>query len=199
MGGAKVWRVLPPIPAGRIDWAIGMGPSMKRKQGRVGTFVGALPCWLRGTFFSCINTSCEAVHPRTRGEHEPSRPWRRARSGSSPHTRGTSPDGRGERRHRRFIPAHAGNIPVPNLAASHTTVHPRTRGEHGRMRWRSGQVNGSSPHTRGTCVPGYHHCRRLRFIPAHAGNITQTLLCSLPYSVHPRTRGEHGNSHCTSG
>ena len=191
MGGAKVWRVLPPIPAGRIDWAIGMGPSMKRKQGRVGTFVGALPCWLRGTFFSCINTSCEAVHPRTRGEHNGSKCDSFVASGSSPHTRGTSGAVDQLVGPERFIPAHAGNISSRLGRRSGRPVHPRTRGEHRTAPGRADRCRGSSPHTRGTYL-GYPHLDHVeRFIPAHAGNIRGSPLLLFGRAVHPRTRGEH--------
>ena len=51
------------------------------------------------------------------------------------------------------------------------SVHPRTRGEHGRERGRPVAAGGSSPHPRGTPAPA---CRPGASCP-----------------VHPRTRGEH--------
>ncbi len=76
----------------------------------------------------------------------------------------------------------------------HVSVHPRTRGEHGRGTGVLRRSHGSSPHTRGTSSLVIRQIQRRRFIPAHAGNIR----CRTPRppcgSVHPRTRGEHMNS-----
>ena len=90
------------------------------------------------------------VHPRSRGEHTSrlSRPC--ARPGSSPLARGTR-RGQPPRRVRlRFIPARAGNTYSAARRPRSSTVHPRSRGEHGRRRSR--RVLGG------------------RFIPARAGN-----------------------------
>ena len=56
-----------------------------------------------------IGTLHDAVHPHTRGEHAISTQCHRARSGSSPHARGTR-RGVGEKESViRFIPTRAGN------------------------------------------------------------------------------------------
>ena len=76
----------------------------------------------------------------------------------------------------------------PHLPLS---VHPRTRGEHERIGNQLQQIDGSSPHTRGTLIFG--SCTKLvmRFIPAHAGNTARHQLPPYIPPVHPRTRGEH--------
>ena len=50
--------------------------------------------------------------------------------------------------------------------------------------------SGSSPLTRGTLDSGNRHKRRLRFIPAYAGNSGDKSPCCLAVAVHPRLRGE---------
>ncbi len=131
------------------------------------------------------------VHPRRRGEH-----LRRLlkiirKSGSSPQARGTR-----SRRFcacccRRFIPAGAGNTRFARSVQSRMPVHPRRRGEHTISRTLEAGSTGSSPQARGThrkpCAAG----RRCRFIPAGAGNTSETMCRRPSLSVHPRRRGEH--------
>ena len=52
-------------------------------------------------------------------------------------------------------------------------------------------VSGSSPHSRGTLSTEYANFRKLRFIPALAGNIRSGWSFTPNQAVHPRTRGEH--------
>ena len=73
---------------------------------------------------------------------------------------------------RRFIPAHAGNTPLPLPSRFRLPVHPRTRGEHWSLASLAVGTTGSSPHTRGT----------------HAAPVPSPRLAN---PVHPRTRGEH--------
>ena len=90
--------------------------------------------------------------------------------GSSPHARGTR-RGRGQERHRiRFIPACAGNARESMTFSSLLTVHPRMRGEREVLKKRVLVIDGSSPHARGTRLPGRSGGGRKRFIPACAGN-----------------------------
>ena len=99
----------------------------------------------------------------------------------------------------RFIPAPAGNTTKRAANAATNPVHPRTRGEH-IIGWTVISVlTGSSPHPRGT-HHFYRPClRRLRFIPAPAGNTRRALWRRRKLPVHPRTRGEHsGRLHHTS-
>ena len=81
------------------------------------------------------------------------------------------------------------------LAAHHApfviTVHPRARGEHGHVAYEAFWKRGSSPRTRGTwCLLQYRRSHT-RFIPAHAGNISDESDDRTIPTVHPRARGEH--------
>ncbi len=132
-----------------------------------------------------------AVHPRTHGEHPFWGTLLQACGGSSPHTRGTCLGGLHDPGDLRFIPAHTGNMNSGAPPCRDKTVHPRTHGEHLRFDPVHAGVSGSSPHTRGTspCMSLAGH--RLRFIPAHTGNM-KIYPAYLPYyPVHPRTHGEH--------
>ena len=51
---------------------------------------------------------------------------------------------------------------------------------------------GSSPLTRGTHLPGLKQKDKDRFIPAYAGNSTNSGQAQFPITVHPRLRGELG-------
>ena len=111
------------------------------------------------------------VHPRARGEH-----------------------GLGVTRedmNLRFIPALAGNISGCWPSSPDLAVHPRARGEHKSPEGRKTEDAGSSPRSRGTYGWRVLFVRRLRFIPALAGNMSPAsfLLSTVP--VHPRARGEH--------
>ena len=134
------------------------------------------------------------VHPRSRGEHPVPSLWFRIPHGSSPLARGT----RGRQRHssqrHRFIPARAGNTPRARARASIASVHPRSRGEHGRPEDLIKVPTGSSPLARGTRPCGLPSLIPSRFIPARAGNTGSRCKSDRDTAVHPRSRGEHAGS-----
>ena len=75
--------------------------------------------------------------------------------------------------------------------------HPRMRGEHFSQRVSMDDETGSSPHARGTLLPGQARGRPSGIIPACAGN-TSADMSSSPFSRdHPRMRGEHGVIRCS--
>ena len=135
------------------------------------------------------------VHPRSRGEHVPQSSEQRERSGSSPLARGTLDAGGPGRAAGRFIPARAGNTKPGATTTAPSTVHPRSRGEHGVLAVAVTTLVGSSPLARGTPTSSPHHERGQRFIPARAGNTSITPAVSGPSAVHPRSRGEHPKYH----
>ena len=132
-----------------------------------------------------------SVHPRSRGEHFRSRSLPSISAGSSPLARGTHKVYRVSYESERFIPARAGNTPLIGSQSAWFPVHPRSRGEHCRLRLRAEQPAGSSPLARGTLclLPSLNG--EIRFIPARAGNTVRTQARRHWKPVHPRSRGEH--------
>ena len=130
--------------------------------------------------------------------------------GSSPFTRGTLFGTSIKNIIDRFIPAYAGNSLRPHFSLSETSVHPRLRGELPVSPQTRRGVCGSSPLTRGTRGKKNGRHRKLRFIPAYAGNSPFPGVFSGVPTVHPRLRGEllqtailcnlnHGSSPLTRG
>ena len=139
---------------------------------------------------SDVNVENEA-HPRSRGENPCSRAGRKTATGSSPLTRGKSPDREPSKPSARLIPAHAGKIGGCGLPAILPGAHPRSRGENtSAARSKLGQP-GSSPLTRGKCLnrslPELVH----GLIPAHAGKMFNRKVERLVERAHPRSRGEN--------
>ena len=133
----------------------------------------------------------ERVHPRWRGEHEREGNEEEMQNGSSPLARGTLPVRQNQRLHARFIPAGAGNTPLPAPPAHQSAVHPRWRGEHRRLCRAGNSGCGSSPLARGTLAQVAKMNVYQRFIPAGAGNTKSFLIPVTMWPVHPRWRGEH--------
>ena len=94
----------------------------------------------------------------------------------------------------RFIPAYAGNAHARERIAVSYTVHPRIRGERKLKSKDKEGTDGSSPHTRGTRRPKTPTVYRQRFIPAYAGNALSSGKKRSVLTVHPRIRGERGES-----
>ena len=73
---------------------------------------------------------CQPVHPRRRGEHQPSVVIICDADGSSPQARGTLGTHPSDTSRERFIPAGAGNTAAAAPPGIKIAVHPRRRGEH---------------------------------------------------------------------
>ena len=111
--------------------------------------------------------------------------------GSSPRSRGTRSELRQAARHRRFIPALAGNTHGSVICGCACSVHPRARGEHACNLRALPLEPGSSPRSRGTQLAPPSPAACARFIPALAGNTPGPWPARRRWSVHPRARGEH--------
>ena len=132
-----------------------------------------------------------SAHPRSRGEHLGGLWSDKMPRGSSPLARGTSPTQKRTGKNIRLIPARAGNMRQPRPQPTSRAAHPRSRGEHLYSTSHLALASGSSPLARGTflAVPGA--LRRIRLIPARAGNIPCPSRQMRARSAHPRSRGEH--------
>ena len=93
-----------------------------------------------------------AVHPRTGGEQRVRAVFLVSALGSSPHGRGTDVFSSISRYCSRFIPARAGNSASFLELSSVSSVHPRTGGEQDLVDLILDELNGSSPHGRGTAT-----------------------------------------------
>ena len=89
-------------------------------------------------------------HPRMRGEHPSSARIPLRQLGSSPHARGTQVNVTADQTPGGIIPACAGNTRTGRCPGRPGRDHPRMRGEHhhGNAQW--DELQGSSPHARGT-------------------------------------------------
>ena len=111
-----------------------------------------------------------AVHPRASGEQVASARSLSVTGGSSPRKRGTEPLLKLQKLDRRFIPAQAGNRELKVAFCDLLPVHPRASGEQSGNEHVEFLEVGSSPRKRGTVVRVRFPERRVRFIPAQAGN-----------------------------
>ena len=136
------------------------------------------------------NPPIVTVHPRVCGEQDLAPIDQKLPVGSSPRVRGTALLPVPGTSRSRFIPACAGNRSSGLSQSSAITVHPRVCGEQlvpivGRV-----GAAGSSPRVRGTAATSGRNLSLCRFIPACAGNRSETRTETVRCPVHPRVCGE---------
>ena len=109
--------------------------------------------------------------------------------GSSPHTRDKSIRGYRATLKSRIIPAYAGQILHSQSILTALKDHPRIRGTN--LSWESffGSQSGSSPHTRDKFINAFRLQGYCRIIPAYAGQMIGSFICSPHRQDHPRIRG----------
>ena len=143
--------------------------EMRKQNGIIPAYAGntgSVTQWIRRT----------ADHPRICGEHTPSPPLMYPLPGSSPHMRGTPNLDTVHLLASGIIPAYAGNTSQVGVLYGHSWDHPRICGEHFAPFLADRQVEGSSPHMRGTLRFVLLILFALRIIPAYAGNTQLRLL-----------------------
>ncbi len=188
------WRGEHPIAAAIWARASGSSPLARGTPGRSvprHDCCRFIPAGAGNTRSRTATGSCEAVHPRWRGEHRQISVRASSLSGSSPLARGTRTPYTEAEEDARFIPAGAGNTSSAAELSTRVTVHPRWRGEHPIAAAIWARASGSSPLARGTLEAGVGHGSDSRFIPAGAGNTGRHAGWPSRSPVHPRWRGEH--------
>ena len=168
------------------------GRGTEVRHARLAATPRFIPAWA-GNRMTCRSMRrVGAVHPRMGGEQGSSPEQDVLRIGSSPHGRGTGSPRRSGYCRGRFIPAWAGNRAGIMWRFSCLTVHPRMGGEQLRPSRKCRLTGGSSPHGRGTAPDPHDESRLFRFIPAWAGNSSDTQFSAAMRAVHPRMGGEQG-------
>ena len=152
-----------------------------------------IPAYAGSTSTGSSSSARRADHPRIRGEHLDHRHPPGAGAGSSPHTRGARPLGKGPPAGNGIIPAYAGSTAPRKGASGWQRDHPRIRGEHGGPADGLHAGPGSSPHTRGAPTNSSHRRRKVGIIPAYAGSTGRPVRAGLLLQDHPRIRGEHAH------
>ena len=153
-----------------------------------------IPTHAGNTLKSTLCMALTRAHPRSRGEHTPTKALRRRTWGSSPLTRGTSSVRYGRRETFRLISARAGNTVQAPEAPTGRTNHPRSHGEHLVPQSILKIWLGSSPLMRGTYQSDTAGPVVARLIPARAGNTCHVRAPRAHAWAHPRSRGEHSRS-----
>ena len=91
----------------------------------------------------------------------------------------------------RIIPAYAGSTQGRGCRYRQGPDHPRIRGEHQIHLNSTGDIRGSSPHTRGARRRARPALVGEGIIPAYAGSTGQSPIDRAVTADHPRIRGEH--------
>ena len=183
------------------DQSTGSSPlarGTRRRQRRRRVRGRFIPARAGNTVLALLSYSRFTVHPRSRGEHRGRSVLLYRCCGSSPLARGTRRRQVPRRLLRRFIPARAGNTGPSSSRTEPRTVHPRSRGEHGKHSAIAWRAYGSSPLARGTHPEDAIGLSPQRFIPARAGNTPAEWMPPKAPAVHPRSRGEHSPIGCAS-
>ena len=150
-----------------------------------------IPAGAGNTWLGRSQNSGSAVYPRWRGEHFARSIAISPDHGLSPLARGTRYRAYRVRRHKRFIPAGAGNTLLWLRYWKSLPVYPRWRGEHTGSYYASSTHLGLSPLARGTLGHIQAAADQPRFIPAGAGNTPDCCRRRPARTVYPRWRGEH--------
>ena len=160
------------------------------QEGRQRRFI---PAGAGNTNHETTDTVTYPVYPRWRGEHRLKQISFWYGDGLSPLARGTLYQCYSVQRQGRFIPAGAGNTFGSSPSRPVFSVYPRWRGEHRAATLVARIICGLSPLARGTQIVLVHFLQRLRFIPAGAGNTSETPVMRRLITVYPRWRGEHAS------
>ena len=130
-------------------------------------------------------------HPRSRGEYPSGSCDGVPLVGSSPLSRGILIVVYVHDNSLGIIPALAGNTRYWSYSGFAKADHPRSRGEYSRRKWSPRPTYGSSPLSRGIQDWSGTVVKKIRIIPALAGNTECDWRCRVGGWDHPRSRGEY--------
>ena len=170
----------------------GSSPRMRGKQNNAYVTFSAqriIPAHAGQTFGSQSRIGTMPDHPRACGANGIIHGRNHADAGSSPRMRG-KPIRSGEFfYHSRIIPAHAGQTRSSHPIRQYRSDYPRACGANDSLYHRLDFAHGSSPRMRGKLHGPRDGGRRLRIIPAHAGQTTSASRHHRPITDHPRACG----------
>lgn len=156
--------------------------------------MGLIPAHAGNTAAHAESRQCPGDHPRSRGEHNLLGEPLLQPIGSSPLVRGTHEGLEGGRHGPGLIPARTGNTPLPPWRTTPKRAHPRSRGEHWNEALEAMHKVGSSPLARGTSRDSPAGFRKVRLIPARAGNTSKTLSRRLAPPLLHSTHRDRGTN-----
>ena len=169
------------------------GPLVRRRRQLRGC--GLIPARAGTTWRAAGSGPWHGAHPRSRGDHPRACGFSAGGRGSSPLARG--PHTRAFRLGVRLglIPARAGTTTPPKPRSCARRAHPRSRGDHSNAPQNASQNRGSSPLARGPpCLDAFHNYAA-GLIPARAGTTAPRSRTSTITRAHPRSRGDHPETH----
>ena len=175
---------------------LGSSPRMrgKRQADRRGRGPDRIiPAHAGQTRIRQCSTRTDPDHPRACGANNDFLVQLGAMVGSSPRMRGKPMQTADKVDEHRIIPAHAGQTrPRPRTPVS-PTDHPRACGANGSMTCAFRSCSGSSPRMRGKHDLRQQPRRKLRIIPAHAGQTDLPAGRAIESADHPRACGANDN------
>ena len=129
------------------------------------------------------------VYPRVCGGSQSPRPIGIHRAGLSPRVRGKQTNANDYSLPDGSIPACAGEATGAGAADSYDAVYPRVCGGSSAAGMQTSPPRGLSPRVRGKRAMMLRNCRRIRSIPACAGEAITCRASGWPLSVYPRVCG----------
>ena len=170
----------------------GSSPRMRgkpRRRGRHALRGRIIPAHAGQTSSTYTESSWITDHPRACGANPQIFTDKEYMIGSSPRMRGKLRPVTARPSRIRIIPAHAGQ--TVSAVAQHNTLpdHPRACGANDHKRATHVCSSGSSPRMRGKRAGGKHDGRRVRIIPAHAGQTKSKRVRAFSMPDHPRACG----------
>ena len=170
----------------------GSSPRMRGKPGALNVPHSSsriIPAHAGQTLRCCCRRCDIPDHPRACGANNPDCDRVVQDAGSSPRMRGKLGFGSTRQCRPRIIPAHAGQTDDAVFSMLRHPDHPRACGANSASDWVEAWRTGSSPRMRGKRALCDRHGRKLRIIPAHAGQTRRCGRFSMPQVDHPRACG----------